>query len=149
VRQLLKYGDETAGGMMTTDFIRVSPDETAQEVIDRLRQLAPPADQVYYLYVVDGEGRLIGTITLRGLIIAPPDTAVREFTRPEPISVGLATPAEEVSRAIARYNLLALPVVDEEGRMEGIVTVDDAFERALGEDWRKRLPDLFEPAEER
>jgi len=149
VKELLAYGEETAGGMMTTEFIHVSPDETAQEVIDRMRLLAPPADKAYYLYVTDNDGRLVGTITLRGLIVAPPDTPVRDFTRPEPISVTLETPAEEVSRAIARYNLLALPVVDEEGRMAGIVTVDDAFERALGEDWRKRLPDLFEPAEER
>ncbi len=149
VRELLSYAEETAGGLMTTDFITVSPDETAQEVIDRLRELAPSADQVYYLYVTDESRRLLGTVTLRGLIVANPDTPVSAFTRPEPISVEVGVDAEEVAAAIARYNLLALPVVDADGRMQGIVTVDDAFERALGAGWRRRLPAIFEPAEER
>ncbi len=149
VRELLSYPEETAGGLMTTDFITVSPDETAQDVIERLRKLAPSADQVYYLYVTDESGRLLGTLTLRGLIVADPSTPVREFTRPDPISVEVGVDAEEVAAAIARYNLLALPVVDAEGRMQGIVTVDDAFERALGEGWRRRLPAIFEPAEEK
>jgi Mg/Co/Ni transporter MgtE len=149
VRELLTYGEETAGGLMTTDFITISPDETAQRVIDRLRKLQPDANHVYYLYVTDADGMLVGTITLRGLIIADPDTKVSEFTRPEPISVTVDTDADEAARAIARYNLLALPVVDEEGRMQGVVTVDDAMERALGEGWRKRLPEIFEPVEEK
>lgn len=149
VRQLLAYGEETAGGLMTTDYITVRLEETAQEVIDRLRELHPDADHVYYLYVCDTDGILVGTITLRGLIVAPPETPVRDFMRPEPISVQLDLDAEQVGAAIARYNLLALPVVDEEGRMRGIVTVDDALERALGEGWRKRLPEVFEPVDER
>jgi magnesium transporter len=149
VRELLAYGEETAGGLMTTDFITVSADESAQQVIDRLRELKPEADHVYYLYVTEADDTLIGTITLRGLIIATPETSVRDFTRPDPISVTVDTDADEAARAIARYNLLALPVVDDEGRMQGVVTVDDAFERALGEGWRKRLPEIFEPVEER
>jgi magnesium transporter len=148
VRELLAYGEETAGGLMTTDFMTISPDETAQQVIDMLRERHPSADQVYYLYVTDPDGTLVGTITLRGLIVASPETAVREFMRPDPISVAVDVDAEQVGAAIARYNLLALPVVDAEGKMQGIVTVDDAFERALGEGWRKRLPEIFEPAED-
>ena len=149
VRELLTYGEETAGGMMTTDFITVSPQESAQEVIDRLRELKPDANHVYYLYVTDAAEMLVGTVTLRGLIIAMPETRIGEFVRPDPISVTLDTDADEVARAIARYNLLALPVVDDEGRMQGVVTVDDAMERALGEGWRRRLPEIFEPVEER
>jgi magnesium transporter len=149
VRELLAYGEETAGGLMTTDFITVSADETAQQVIDRLRELKPEADHTYYLYVTEADGTLIGTITLRGLIIATPETRVRDFTRADPISVTVDTDADEAARAIARYNLLALPVVDDEGHMQGVVTVDDAFERALGEGWRRRLPEIFEPVEER
>lgn len=149
VRELLAYGEETAGGLMTTAYITVSPTETAGQVIDRLRELQPDADQAYYLYVTDAEGVLVGTVTLRGLIIATPETPISAITRPEPISVSVETDADEVARAIARYNLLALPVVDGEGHLEGVVTVDDAMERALGEGWRKRLPDLFEPVEER
>jgi magnesium transporter len=149
VRELLTYNEETAGGLMTTDFITVPLDRVAGDVIDMLRRLAPPADQVYYLYATDADGRLTGTITLRGLIVADPKTPVRDFLRPDPISVTVDTDAGEVGRAIARYNLLALPVVDDEGRLQGIVTVDDALERALGEGWRKRLPEVFEPAEER
>ena len=149
VRELLAYGEETAGGLMTTDFITVTPEMTAEQVIERLRELHPDADQVYYLYVADADGLLVGTITLRGLIVAVPETAVRDFMRPDPISVSVDLDAEQVGAAIARYNLLALPVVDAEGRMQGIVTVDDAFERALGEGWRKRLPEIYEPAEDR
>jgi len=149
VRELLAYGEETAGGLMTTDFITVTPEMTAEQVIDRLRELHPDADQVYYLYVTDSNGILVGTITLRGLIVASPDTPVRESMRPDPISVSVDLDAEQVGAAIARYNLLALPVVDADGRMLGIVTVDDALERALGEGWRKRLPEIYEPAEER
>ncbi len=149
VRGLLNYGEETAGGLMTTDFITISPDETAQQVIDRLRALAPPSDRAYYLYVTDLQGRLEGTATLRGLIVAAPETPVRQFMRQEPISVNADLDAEQVGAAIARYNLLALPVVDDAGILLGIVTVDDAFERALGEGWRRRLPEIFEPAEDR
>jgi magnesium transporter len=149
VRELLAYGEETAGGLMTTDFITVTPEMTAEAVIERLRELHPDADQVYYLYVTDADGFLVGTITLRGLIVASPETPVRDFMRPDPISVEVDLDAEQVGGAIARYNLLALPVVDAEGRMQGIVTVDDALERALGEGWRKRLPEIYEPAEER
>ena len=83
------------------------------------------------------------------LIVASPETDVRDFMRPDPISVSVDLDAEQVGAAIARYNLLALPVVDADGRMQGIVTVDDAFERALGEGWRKRLPEIYEPAEDR
>jgi len=149
VRELLAYGEETAGGLMTTEFITVTPEMTAEQVIGRLRALPPDADQVYYLYVTDADGMLVGTITLRGLIVAAPETTVNAFMRPDPISVGVDLDAEQVGGAIARYNLLALPVVDGEGRLQGIVTVDDAFERALGEGWRKRLPEIYEPAEER
>ncbi|MBA3689002.1 MAG: CBS domain-containing protein [Chloroflexi bacterium] len=149
VRELLAYGEETAGGLMTTDFITVTPEMTAEQVIERLRDLHPDADQVYYLYVTDADGVLVGTITLRGLIVAVPETAVRDFMRSDPISVSVDLDAEEVGAAIARYNLLALPVVDAEGRMQGIVTVDDALERALGEGWRKRLPEIYEPGEDR
>jgi CBS domain-containing protein len=74
VRELLAYGEETAGGLMTTDFITVTPEMTAEGVIERLRELHPDADQVYYLYVTDAEGLLVGTITLRGLIVASRDT---------------------------------------------------------------------------
>ncbi len=149
VRELLAYGEETAGGLMTTEFITVTPETTAEQVIERLRELHPDADQVYYLYVTDADGMLVGTITLRGLIVAAPETTVSAFMRPDPISVGVDLDAEQVGAAIARYNLLALPVVDGEGRLQGIVTVDDAFERALGEGWRKRLPEIYEPAEEK
>jgi magnesium transporter len=149
VRELLAYGEETAGGLMTTDFITVTPEMPAEHVIEKLRRLHPDADHVYYLYVTDADGMLVGTITLRGLIVASPETPVRDFMRPDPISVSLDLDAEQVGAAIARYNLLALPVVDAEGRMQGIVTVDDALERALGEGWRKRLPEIYEPAEER
>ncbi|HET8586356.1 MAG TPA: PRC-barrel domain-containing protein, partial [Candidatus Limnocylindria bacterium] len=79
VRELLTYGEETAGGLMTTDFFTISPSQTAQQVIDHLRAVAPPSDRAYYLYVTDADGMLLGTVTLRSLIVARPETPVREF----------------------------------------------------------------------
>jgi len=143
VTELLGYPEESAGGIMTTEYIAIPEHLTAAETIDRLRQLEPDAETIYYIYVVDGEGRLTGVLSLRDLIVAPPQTVVREFMYPEPVAVRLLTDQDEVAQIVARYNLLAVPVVDDEGRMAGIVTVDDAIDTVLPTAWKRRLPKLF------
>lgn len=143
VQTLLGYPEESAGGIMTTEFIAISEDLTATETLDRLRELEPDAETIYYLYVTDHEGRLVGVLSLRDLVVARPESVVRDFMMPEPVAVGVLTPQDEVAQVVARYNLLAVPVIGDDGRLEGIVTVDDAIDTVLPTAWKRRLPKLF------
>ncbi len=143
VEELLGYPEDSAGGIMTTEFIAISAELTAAETIDRLRELEPDAETIYYLYVTDTNGHLVGVLSLRDLIVARPESLVRDFMIPEPVAVGVLTPQDEVAQVVARYNLLAVPVVADDGRLEGIVTVDDAIDTVLPTAWKRRLPRLF------
>src|SRR3954467_10543390 len=143
VQSLLGYPEESAGGIMTTEFIAISEDLTAAETLDRLRELEPDAETIYYLYVTDHDGKLVGVLSLRDLVVARTDSLVRDFMMPEPVAVGVLTPQDEVAQVVARYNLLAVPVVGDDGRLEGIVTVDDAIDTVLPTAWKRRLPKLF------
>lgn len=127
LRELLEYEDGTAGSMMTTDFLAFSEELTTDEVITRLRELAPDADYVYYLYVVDREGRLSGVLSLRELIINAPETRILEIMRTKVISVTPEEDEKQVRRLFTKYSLLALPVVDDFGKLSGIITVDDVL----------------------
>ena len=140
VKELLIYDDRTAGGLMTTEYVAISKDTTAQETIDKLRQLEPDTEMLYYVYVVDSSEHLVGVISLRDLIVAQPSTRVEDFMVSKVIHVHLDASVEEVVQTLADYNLLAVPVVDEENELQGIITVDDALEEIMPEDWRKRVP---------
>jgi CBS domain-containing protein/sporulation protein YlmC with PRC-barrel domain len=142
--ELLAYPEDTAGGMMTTEFVTVHASLTCAQAIDRLREMEPDAETIYYVYVTDDEERLVGVLSLRDLIVSPPTTLVSEVMIPEPVTVGVLASQNEVAEVVAHYNLLAVPVVDEAGHLEGIVTVDDAMDAILPEAWRKRLPRLAE-----
>ena len=109
----------------------------------RLRELEPDAETIYYVYVTDDDGRLAGVLSLRDLIVAKPSTRIADVMIREPVAVGALSGQEEVAQVVARYNLLAVPVVDAEGRLVGIVTVDDAMDAILPTAWKKRLPRLF------
>ncbi|MGQ9454925.1 MAG: magnesium transporter [Armatimonadota bacterium] len=143
VKELLVYDDKTAGGLMTTEYVTTSKDITAQDAIERIRELAPEAETIYYVYVVDSANHLVGVISLRDLIVANPDQRVEEFMIDKVIHVHTDAPVEEVVQALTDYNLLAVPVVDEENRIRGIITVDDALEEVLPEDWRRRVPRIW------
>jgi CBS domain-containing protein len=143
VQELMTYDEETAGGIMTTEYVCVPATLTAAQTIDRLRELEPTAETIYYVYVTDVEDRLVGVLSLRDLIVAKPDTIISTFMYDEPVAVHTGASQEEVTDVVARYNLLAVPVVDEEGRMEGIVTVDDAIDTLLPQPSKRRLPHLF------
>ena len=142
--ELLAYPEDTAGGMMTTEFITVHASLTCAQAIDRLREMEPDAETIYYVYVTDDAERLVGVLSLRDLIVSPPTKLVSEVMIPEPVTVGVLASQNEVAEVVAHYNLLAVPVVDEAGHLEGIVTVDDAMDAILPEAWRKRLPRLAE-----
>ena len=130
---------------MTTDFIAMPESLTAHQVISRLRRIKELPDEIYYLYVVDHEpvGRLVGVLTLRHLVSAPPDRLVKDIMIDEPIKARVTDPSEEVARTIAHYNLLAIPIVDDADHLLGVVTIDDAIDLILPEEWRPRLPKLF------
>lgn len=122
---LLGYPDESAGGLMTTSYIALRPHTRAEQAIEFLRQVSPDADIPYYLFVVDRDRRLIGVVGLRDLIIAPPDTWMESIMDPEVIYVTTETDQEEAARVMARYDLTALPVVNEAGVLQGVITHDD------------------------
>ena len=143
VQGLLGYPEDSAGGIMTTEFVAVPATLTAAETIDRLRELEPDAETIYYVYVTDEDGKLVGVLSLRDLIVARPDTPISEVMIREPVAVGVLANQDEVAEVVAHYNLLAVPVVDEEGRLAGIVTVDDAIDTVIPTAWKKRLPRLF------
>jgi magnesium transporter len=143
VRELLGYPEDSAGGIMTTEFVAVPGTLTAAGTIDRLRELEPDAETIYYVYVTDDDGRLVGVLSLRDLIVARPETPIAGVMIPDPVAVGVLADQDEVAQVVARYNLLAVPVVDPDGRLAGIVTVDDAMDSILPTAWKKRLPRLF------
>jgi magnesium transporter len=142
VAELLPYEDDTAGGLMTTEFVTLPRDLTSGEALARLREMAETPNMIYYLYVVEGEGSwsLVGVIALRNLILADEQMPLADVMRTDIQTAHPKEPANEVAQRIAEYNLLALPVVDETGDILGIITVDDAMEILLPKDWRQRLP---------
>jgi len=125
VRPLLLHPDETAGGLMTSEFLALRRRMTAAEAIEAIRQWQPEAETIYYLFVVDRYGRLVGVVNLRQLIVADPDTLIQDIMDEDVIYVTADTDQEEVARLMARYDLLALPVVDENKILLGVITFDD------------------------
>jgi magnesium transporter len=132
-RRLLAYPDVSAGGLMTPDFVGLGPDETADQALEKVRLSSPEVETVYALYVVDGEGRLVGALSLRDLLRAPPSAPLREVMREDFLSASVETDQEEVANLISKYDLLALPVVDAGNRLLGIVTVDDVLDVMIEE----------------
>jgi len=128
VRELLAYDPETAGGIMTTDYIAVQGGMTAQEAIDHLRQVGPDAETIYYVYVVDEGDRLQGVLSLRDLIVAPPERPIAGVMHKRVVSVYADEDQEEVARTVSKYDLLAIPVVDRTDRLVGMITVDDVID---------------------
>src|SRR5438132_819006 len=142
VAELLPYEDDTAGGLMTTEFVTLPRELTVGEALACLREMAETPNMIYYLYVVEGEGswKLLGVIALRSLILADPSVPLADVMRTEFQTAHPDESADDVAQRIAEYNLLALPVMDETGDILGIITVDDAMEILLPKDWRQRLP---------
>ena len=143
VRKLLAYPEDTAGGIMTTEFVAIRPDLTAEQAIAVLRETAEEAEPIFYVYVTDGEGHLIGVFSLSNLVLTRPQTPVTEFMERRVTSVGLLDSQDKVAQVVAKYNLMAVPVVDSEGRLHGIVTADDALDKIIPTAWKKRLPRLY------
>jgi magnesium transporter len=128
VRPLLGHADESAGGLMTSANITLHKEMTAEQAIAHLRIVAPETETVYYLFVVDRDIHLVGVVSLRQLVVAPPHTHVEEIMALDVIHVRADADQEEAARLMSRYDLLALPVVDDEGHLLGLITHDDLVE---------------------
>jgi magnesium transporter len=131
VSRLLEYPPETAAGKMTTEFIALPETMTVEQVLARLRETRPDDETIYYLYVVDAHERLVGVLSIRSLIISPPQTAISQLMRTEVVYVEPNAGVDDVAGALVKYDLLAVPVVESGGRLVGIVTVDHLLDTLL------------------
>jgi len=145
VAELLAFEHDTAGGLMTTEFVVFPKNLTVAQAIARLREMAETPAMIYYLYVVEEESswKLAGLITLRSLILADPTYSLAQVMRDKFQFAHPNDDAKATAQTIAEYNLLALPVVDDDGDIAGIVTVDDAMEILLPKNLQRSLPRLF------
>jgi len=128
VEGLLHYGDDTAGGIMVPDFIALRENTTAKEAIESLQKEHLDVEMPFYLYVVDENGKLVGVSSLRQLVVVPPETPIKGFMTRDVFSVQTSMDQEEVAKIVARYDILAVPVVDDKNQLVGIVTVDDVID---------------------
>jgi len=128
IRMLLSCPENSAGALMTTEYASLPADISAGEAVARLRSQAPDSESIYYIYVLDADRRLVGFISLRDLILARPNALVSDLMQSDPISVRIEEPRDEVVQKLARYDFLAIPVVDDHNRLVGIVTHDDVLD---------------------
>ena len=125
---LLGYGEDTAGRIMTPEYISLKENLTVSQTLERIRSLANASEVVYYLYVTNTSRQLTGIVSLRDLVLAAPDTTLAEIMTRDVVFVHTDTDQEEVARTIQRYDIVAIPVVDSEERLVGVVTVDDVID---------------------
>lgn len=128
IRDLLRYGAETAGGIMTTEVLALSQELSVEETLAYMRQNSEHLEMIYYLYIVDTERHLIGIVSLRSLVVAEPGTRLQELMDKDVIKVQADMDQEEVAHIIAKYDLLGVPVVDSDNHLLGLITVDDVID---------------------
>lgn len=128
VRELMAYPEDTAGSIMTTEYVALNENVTAEEAIDILREMAPSAETVYYVYVVDDDGVLVGVLSLRDLIVTPPNWPIEHIMHTRVKYVTDYTDQEEVASLVSRYDIMAVPVTDRDRHLIGIITVDDILD---------------------
>ena len=128
INELLKYPDDSAGSIMTTEFIVLRPDMTAEMAIKRIRRTGVDKETIYTCYVTDDYGKLIGITTVKDLLLSDDDNIVKDIMEENVICVNTLDDQEKVAQMFSNYNFLALPIVDNENRLVGIVTIDDAID---------------------
>jgi magnesium transporter len=125
--KMISYPEGTVGRIMTTDLLALSPEITAQGAIDKIRERGE-LETFFYLYVVDEAGKLIGVVPIRNLVVAPPGRPLKDMMIADPIRAEVSVDQEEAARIVSKYDLLALPIVDRDGRLLGLITVDDVID---------------------
>lgn len=143
LRELLEYPENTAGGIMTTEYASIKGNMTTYEVLQRIRKIADDVETIYYIYILSEDDTLLGVITMRELLLTDDDAPIYSYMNKDVISANTNEEQDEVARMIAKYNLIAIPVVDDDNIMKGIVTVDDAIDIILPTAWKKRIPKMF------
>jgi CBS domain-containing protein/sporulation protein YlmC with PRC-barrel domain len=138
VQELMEHEDNTAGGLMTTEFLAFPPDMTVEEAIKELRLEAPNVETIYYLYIVDQNEHVNGVVSLKNLILAMPQALLSDIMLTPVKTLPLDAEQKDVAEFVSKYNLLAAPVVDENGAIRGIVTVDDVVDFLLPTASRKK-----------
>jgi magnesium transporter len=133
IANLVRQDENTAGGLMTTDYAWLPPNLTTAEALDRLRLQAPESETIYYVFVLDEQRRLLGVVSLRDLILAARHAQIRDIMEDKIVAVKATDDREQVAGVIAQYDLLAVPVVDEQGRMVGMITYDDVIDVVVEE----------------
>jgi magnesium transporter len=125
VEELLEHDEDTAGGLMTTEYLAFPPEQTAAQAIEEIRRQSPETELIYYIYVIDSEEHLLGVLSLRDLIMSSATTPLKELMRTNPKKITAEAKQKDVAELVSKYNLLAVPVVDEANHLLGIITVDD------------------------
>jgi magnesium transporter len=133
VESLLRYPERTAGGIMTTEFVRLDPDMTVGAALRHIRSVAQEKESIYACYVMDSEGKLLGSVSLRDLVMAEVEAPLSSVMRKKPVTVNALEDRESVAAKIAKYDLLAVPVLEDDGRVVGFVTVDDVIDVMIEE----------------
>jgi CBS domain-containing protein/flagellar motility protein MotE (MotC chaperone)/sporulation protein YlmC with PRC-barrel domain len=128
VRELLEYSDKSVGGWMTTEVLSFNENKTVEEVIREFRDKKPEAAEMYNLFVTDNQEELIATFSLRDLIISQPENTIKDFMKTDPIFLYDDQDIDEIAEIVSKYNLLAVPVVDHNQKLQGMVVVDDIVE---------------------
>jgi len=128
IRKLLSYPEHSAGSIMTTEYASLPVNVTVREALDRLRQQAPNSETIYYIYILDADRHLQGLTTLRQLILARPDTKLVDLVNRDVIAVRVDDDQEVVAQQIGRYDFIAIPVIDNQNRLVGIITHDDVLD---------------------
>jgi CBS domain-containing protein len=143
VRMLLSYPEDSAGGMMTTDIATIRPGLTTAKAIEAIRNSGTEAESIFYVYVTDEQNHLMGVFSLSDLILSKPNTPVAEFMHKKIVSANVLEKQDTLAQLVAKYNLLTIPIVDDENRLLGMVTADDALDKIIPTAWKKRLPRFF------
>jgi magnesium transporter len=139
IQGLMEHEEDTAGGLMNSEFLTISEQLSAEEALQVVRSRAEEVDTIYYLYILDPEGRLLGVVSLKDLLISEPETKISDIMTTSVKSVQVDSTPHEVLEILAKYNFIAIPVLDDNEQMSGIITVDDVLELFIPNPIRRRL----------
>ena len=143
VRKLLEYPEDSAGGIMTTAYIAVRPQMTVEEVLQVMREEAGEAELFFYIYVTDDENHLEGVFSLRELVLAQPSTRVADIMETRIVTVHIEDSQDDCAQVVSKYDMIAVPVIDNDNGLCGVVTADDALDKIIPTAWKKRLPHFY------
>jgi CBS domain-containing protein len=132
VRELLEYPDNSVGSFMTTEVLSFTPEVSINTVLDQIRETKPEMDMLYNIFVVDAKERLVATVSLRDLIVSQPSMLLRDVMKCDPISVYDTEKIDSLAEIVSKYNLLSIPVTNEDEQLEGMVVIDDVVEDLVG-----------------